>query len=125
RHRVRGLPDEQPSVEGRRGVRVGLAGVHPAGNTGEVTVSLWHRVLLPVAHRWRPYSWVCQTAASAVIYVRTLGMGKWRGWGPSGAWCTPRRDEAPQRPAPQLRARPPPPPPAHPPARAARPRAGP
>src|SRR5207248_1616567 len=65
RHRVLGLPAEQASVEGRRGVRAGLAGVCPAGNTGQVTVSLWHRVLLPVAHRWRPYSSICQTAASA------------------------------------------------------------
>src|SRR5581483_7496812 len=41
-HDVLELPPEQPAVEGQGSLRVGLVGVDPARDTGDVTVSLRH-----------------------------------------------------------------------------------
>ena len=42
RHRVLELPPEDPLVERERGLRIGLLGVHPARDTGEVLAAFGH-----------------------------------------------------------------------------------
>ena len=54
RHRVLELPAEQAAVEVRSRVGVGLRRIDPARHTGDVTVALRQRQLLPLASNRRP-----------------------------------------------------------------------